>query len=70
MTDDDKTVKVTIALPSSVLTELQKLAASEGVSANTKLVESLMRDLYLTDKQSKGASILIQENDKSFKKVS
>jgi hypothetical protein len=44
-------------------------AEKRGVSANTVLQDAITREKYLSDKEDSGASILIEEKDKSFKKL-
>jgi hypothetical protein len=48
---------------------LVKLATERGVSANTVLQQAITREKYLSDKESSGASVLIEEKDKSIKKI-
>ena len=48
---------------------MSSLAEKRGVSANTVLQDAITREKYLSDKEDSGASILIEEKDKSFKKL-
>jgi hypothetical protein len=45
------------------------LANKRGVSANTVLQDAIAREKYLSDKEDSGASVLIEEKDKTFKKL-
>lgn len=65
----DEPVKVTANISQEQLDELVRMAKKRGVSANTVLQEAIAREIYLSSKEDSGASILIEEKDKTFKKV-
>ena len=69
MADADEPVKITADLSKELFETLVDLAKKRGVTANTVLQEAIAREKYFSDKEASGASILIQEKDKSFKKV-
>ena len=69
MDNTDDTVSVTAQLPRDVFDALVRLAKERGVSANTVLQQAIARENYFTDKEAGGASILIEEKDKTFKKL-
>jgi hypothetical protein len=69
MSDANETVPVTANLPKELFDALVELAKQRGVSANTVLQDAIAREKYLSDKEASGASILIEEKDKTFKKV-
>jgi hypothetical protein len=69
MADANEPVKITANLPKELFDALVELANKRGVSANTVLQEAVAREKYFSDKEASGASILIEEKDKSFKKV-
>lgn len=70
MADGNDTVPVTARLPKELFDALVQLAKQRGVSANTVLQEAIAREKYLADKEASGASILIEEKDRTFKKLS
>lgn len=65
----DDTVPITASLSKELFDALVSLAKQRGVSANTVLQDAIAREKYLSDKEDSGASILIEEKDKSFKKL-
>jgi hypothetical protein len=69
MADNDDMVPITATLSKSLYDALVKLATERGVSANTVLQQAITREKYLSDKESSGASVLIEEKDKSIKKI-
>jgi hypothetical protein len=69
MADDNKSVQVTADLPKELFDSLIQLAKERGVSPNTVVQEAIAREKYFSDKEAGGASILIEEKDKTFKKV-
>ena len=69
MADANEPVKVTADLSQEQLDELIRLAKKRGVSANTVLQDAIAREIYLSEKEDSGASILIEEKDKTFKKL-
>ena len=69
MADANDLVKFTADLPKALFDALVYLATKRGVTANTVLQEAVAREKYFPEKQATGASILIEEKDKSFKKV-
>jgi hypothetical protein len=70
MADPNDLVPVTASLSKELFDALVDLANKRGVSANTVLQDAIAREKYLSDKEDTGASVLIQEKDKTFKKVS
>ncbi|MEH2506159.1 MULTISPECIES: hypothetical protein [unclassified Bradyrhizobium] len=70
MADPNEPVKITADLPKELFDALVDLAKQRGVSANTVLQDAIVREKYLSDKEAAGASILIEESNKTFKKVS
>jgi len=69
MADADEPVKITADLSKDLFDALIELAKQRGVSANTVLQDAIAREKYFSDKEASGASILIEEKDKTFKKV-
>jgi hypothetical protein len=69
MADTNETVTVSSTLPKSLFDVLVELAKKRGVSANTVLQDAIAREKYFSEKEASGASILIEEKDKSLKKV-
>jgi hypothetical protein len=69
MADNDELVSVTANLSKPLFDALVKLATERGVSANTVLQQAISREKYLSDKEGSGASILIEERDKTIKKL-
>lgn len=69
MADADDTVPITANLTKELFDTLVDLANKRGVSANTVLQQAIAREKYFSDKEASGASILIEEKDKTFKKV-
>ena len=69
MADSDDTVPVTAQLSQEVFNALVQLAKERGVSANTVLQQAIAREKYLSDIEAGGASVLIEEKDKTFKKL-
>jgi len=69
MADNEDMVPVTATLSRSLYDALVKLATERGVSANTVLQQAIAREKYLSDKEGSGASVLIEEKDKSIKKI-
>jgi hypothetical protein len=69
MADNDDMVPVTANLSRSLYDALVRLAEERGVSANTVLQQAIAREKYLSDKEGSGASVLIEEKDKSIKKI-
>jgi hypothetical protein len=69
MSDNDDMVPITATLPKSLYDALVQLATERGVSANTVLQQAISREKYLSDKEGSGASVLIEEKDKSIKKI-
>jgi hypothetical protein len=69
MTDANETVPVTANLSKDLFDALVELANKRGVSANTVLQDAIAREKYLSDKEDSGASVLIEEKDKTFKKL-
>lgn len=65
----EKTVPIKAELPESLYNALVELAQQRGVSANTVLQQALQTEQYLAGKESQGAQILIEERDKSIKRV-
>lgn len=65
----DEPVKITADLSKELFDTLIELAKQRGVSANTVLQDAIAREKYFSDKEASGASILIEEKDKTFKKV-
>jgi hypothetical protein len=65
----DETVTVSSTLPKDLFDALVELAKKRGVSANTVLQDAIAREKYFSDKENDGASILIEEKDRSLKKV-
>lgn len=48
---------------------LVELARQRGVSANTVLQQAIAREKLLSDKEQSGGIVLVQEKDKTFKKI-
>ena len=69
MVDANEPVKITADLSKDLFDTLIELAKQRGVSANTVLQDAIAREKYFSDKEASGASILIEEKDKTFKKV-
>src|SRR5690348_5153494 len=69
MADTNETVTVSSTLPKSLFDALVELSKKRGVSANTVLQDAIAREKYFSEKEANGASILIEEKDKSLKKV-
>jgi hypothetical protein len=69
MADNDEMVPITANLSRPLYDALVKLASERGVSANTVLQQAITREKYLSDKESSGASVLIEEKDKSIKRI-
>lgn len=69
MADANEPVKITADLSKELFDALIELANQRGVSANTVLQDAIAREKFLSDKETSGASILIEEKDKTFKKV-
>lgn len=69
MADTNETVTVSSTLPKNLFDVLVELAKKRGVSANTVLQDAIAREKYFSEKEASGASILIEEKDKSLKKV-
>ena len=69
MADANETVTVSSTLPKDLFDALVELAKKRGVSASTVLQDALAREKYFADKEASGASILIEEKDKTLKKV-
>jgi hypothetical protein len=69
MGENEDMVPVTASLSKSLYDALIKLAAERGVSANTVLQQAIAREKFLSDKEGSGASVLIEEKDKSIKKI-
>jgi hypothetical protein len=69
MAENDDTVPITATLSKSLYEALVQLATERGVSANTVLQQAIAREKYLSDKEGSGASVLIEEKDKSIKKI-
>ena len=69
MADANEPVKITADLSKDLFDTLIELAKQRGVSANTVLQDAIAREKYFSDKEASGASILIEEKDKTFKKV-
>jgi hypothetical protein len=69
MADNEELVPVTANLSKSLFDALVRLATERGVSANTVLQQAIAREKYLSDKEGSGASVLIEEKDKSIKKI-
>jgi predicted DNA-binding protein len=70
MAGSDDLVTVSAALPRELFDALVQLAKQRGVSANTIVQEAIAREKYFSDQEASGASILIEEKDKTFKKLS
>jgi hypothetical protein len=69
MADANETVTVSSTLSKDLFDALIELAKKRGVSANTVVQEAIAREKYFSDKEADGASILIEEKDKTFKKL-
>lgn len=69
MADNEDTVPITATLSKALYDALVKLATERGVSANTVLQQAIAREKFLSDKEGSGASVLIEERDKSIKKI-
>jgi len=69
MADANETVTVSSTLPKDLFDVLVDLAKKRGVSANTVLKDAIALEKYVSDKEANGASILIEEKDKTLKKV-
>jgi hypothetical protein len=69
MAGPNETVTVSSTLPKDLFDALVELAKKRGVSANTVLQDAIAREKYFADKENSGASILIEEKDKTLKKV-
>ncbi|GAC1500772.1 MAG: hypothetical protein NVS4B4_14320 [Bradyrhizobium sp.] len=69
MAENDDLVPITATLSKSLYDALVKLATERGVSANTVLQQAIAREKFLSDKEGSGASVLIEEKDKSIKKI-
>jgi hypothetical protein len=67
--DANDNVPVTANLPKDLFDALVELANKRGVSANTVLQDAIVREKYLSDKEDSGATVLIEEKDKTFKKL-
>lgn len=48
---------------------LVELARQRGVSANTVLQQAIAREKLLSDKEQSGGIVLVQEKDKTFKRI-
>jgi hypothetical protein len=69
MTDNEKTIPIKGELPESLFNALVELAKKRGVSANTVLQQALETETYLAGKERDGAKVLIEEADKTVKRV-
>lgn len=69
MAENEETVPITATLSKSLYEALVKLATERGVSANTVLQQAIAREKFLSDKEGSGASVLIEEKDKSIKRI-
>lgn len=69
MADATATVPIKATLSREQFDALVELADRRGVSANTVLQEAIIREKYLSDKEAAGASVIIEESDKTFKKL-
>ena len=69
MADANEPVKITADLSKELFDALVELAKQRGVSANTVLQQAIAREKFLSDKEGSGASVLIEERDKSIKKI-
>lgn len=65
----ERMIPVTAELPESLFDDLVALAKKRGVSANTVLQQALESEKYLSEKEAQGAKILVEESDRSFKRV-
>jgi hypothetical protein len=65
----EKTIPVTAELPESLYNALVELANKRGVSANTVLQQAVETEKYLSDKEGQGAKVLIEEQDKTLKRI-
>ena len=66
---DEKTIPIKAELPESLYNALVELAKKRGVSANTVLQQALETEKYLADKEGQGAKVLIEEEDKTIKRI-
>lgn len=64
-----ETVSITAKMSKELFDALVSLAEKRGVTANTVLQDAITREKYLSDKEDSGATVLIEEKDKSFKKL-
>lgn len=69
MADNEKSIPIQGELPESLFNALVELAEKRGVSANTVLQQALETEKYLSDKENSGAKVLIEEADKTLKRV-
>lgn len=65
----EKTIPVSAELPEALYKVLVELADKRGVSANTVLQQALETEKYFADKERDGAKVLIEEHDKTIKRV-
>jgi hypothetical protein len=69
MADEKTTETISAELPKSLLDALKELAAKRGVSANTVLQQAIVNEKFLSDSLDAGKNVLLQEADKSLKKL-
>ena len=65
----ERTISITANVPESLYEILVDLANKRGVSANTVLQQAIGTEKYLADKEQQGAKVLIEEPDKTIKRV-
>lgn len=65
----EKKVPIKAELPEALYQALVDLANARGVSANTVLQQALESETYFASKERQGAKILIEEPDRTYKRV-
>jgi predicted transcriptional regulator len=63
------TETISAELPKALLDALKELAEKRGVSANTVLQQAIVNEKFLSDSLDAGKNVLLQEADKSLKKL-
>lgn len=61
--------KVTVNLPTKLLSELKKQASRRNMSMTDTIRRGLEMDLYLSNAENEGSKILLEKNDKQIVQV-
>jgi hypothetical protein len=59
-----ETVKVTVNLPASVMSELREIAASKQITMTDAIRQSIQINKYLLDQEQKNGKLLIEKDGK------